>query len=109
MSRITFRTVLSALILIVPPISAQSINSIDPALRERVDRIATQVLKQTGVPSASVAMVQHGKLAYTHAYGNARLANNAHSPPLPRCATPSAPSPSNSPPPPSYSSKTRKN
>ena len=53
---------------------AQTINALDPAIRERVDRIATQVLEQTGVPSASVAVVKNGKLAYTHAYGHARLA-----------------------------------
>jgi CubicO group peptidase (beta-lactamase class C family) len=52
---------------------AQSIDTIDPDLKARVDRIAAQVLEQTGVPSASVAVVQHGKLAYTHAYGLARL------------------------------------
>jgi D-alanyl-D-alanine carboxypeptidase len=56
--------------------AAQSINAIDPALRERIDRIARQVLEQTGVPSASVAVVQHGKLVYTHAYGSARLATD---------------------------------
>ena len=50
-------------------LSAQSIATLDPALRARIDRIAAQVLEQTGVPSASVAVVQHGKLAYTHAYG----------------------------------------
>jgi len=49
--------------------------------RESVDRIASQVLEQTGVPSASIAIVQHGKLVYTHAYGKARL-----QPPVP--ATP---------------------
>jgi CubicO group peptidase (beta-lactamase class C family) len=56
--------------------AAQSINAIDPALRERIDRIARQVLEQTGVPSASVAVVQHGKLVYTRAYGSARLATD---------------------------------
>ena len=85
MSRITFHLAVSALILIVPSATAQSINTIDPALRERIDRIASQVLEQTGVPSASVALVQHGKIAYTHAYGSARLATD-HVPALP--ATP---------------------
>ncbi|HEX4757638.1 MAG TPA: serine hydrolase domain-containing protein [Terracidiphilus sp.] len=60
---------------------AQSINGIEPVLRDQIDRIARQVLEQTGVPSASVAIVQHGKLVYTHAYGNAHL-----QPPVP--ATP---------------------
>jgi len=51
-----------------------TVETLDPALRTRVDRIAAQILEQTGVPSASVAVVQHGKLVYTHAYGSARLA-----------------------------------
>jgi D-alanyl-D-alanine carboxypeptidase len=52
---------------------AQTVDSIDPALRARIDRVAAQVLEQTGVPSASVAVVKGGKLVYTHAYGQARL------------------------------------
>jgi CubicO group peptidase (beta-lactamase class C family) len=55
----------------------QTVEALDPALRGRIDRIARQVLEQTGVPSASVAVVQHGKLVYTHAYGTARLATDA--------------------------------
>jgi CubicO group peptidase (beta-lactamase class C family) len=66
-------------------LAAQSISTLDPALQARIDRIAQQVLDQTGVPSASVAVVQHGKLAYTHAYGSARLAT-ATTPAIP--ATP---------------------
>ncbi|HEX4421763.1 MAG TPA: serine hydrolase domain-containing protein [Kofleriaceae bacterium] len=38
-----------------------------------VDRIATKVLDDTGVPSAVVAAVAGGKVVYAHAYGNARL------------------------------------
>jgi CubicO group peptidase (beta-lactamase class C family) len=52
---------------------AQTVDALDPALKARVDRIAAQVLEQIGVPSASVAVVQHGKLVYTHAYGFAHL------------------------------------
>ena len=55
-------------------LSAQAVDAIDADLRGRIDRIAAQVLAQTGVPSASVAVVQHGKLVYAHAYGDARLA-----------------------------------
>ena len=60
---------------------AQTVDGIDPALKARIDRIATQVLEQTGVPSASIAVVKDAKLVYTHAYGKARL-----EPPIP--ATP---------------------
>jgi D-alanyl-D-alanine carboxypeptidase len=58
-------------------LAAQTVDTLDPALKTRVDSIAAQVLEQTGVPSASVAVVQHGKLVYSHAYGNARLATNS--------------------------------
>jgi len=74
-------TILLALLLASAPTPAQTVDTIDPTLRAQVDRIATQVLAQTGVPSASIAVVQHGKLVYTHAYGQARL-----QPPMP--ATP---------------------
>ena len=57
-------------------VHAQSVNAIDPALKGRVDRIAEQVLEQTGVPSASVSIVQRGKLVYSHAYGYAHLAGD---------------------------------
>ncbi len=80
MIRLMCRTALnlSFLALVAPVVlSAQSIATLDPALQTRVDRIAQQVLDQTGVPSASVAVVQHGKLVYTHAYGSARLATAA--------------------------------
>jgi D-alanyl-D-alanine carboxypeptidase len=54
-------------------LGAQTVDTIDPDLRGRIDRIATSVLEQRGVPSASVAVVKGGKLVYTHAYGKARL------------------------------------
>ena len=44
-----------------------------PDLRSSIDDTAQQVLKTTGVPSASVAVVQDGKIAYVQAYGSARL------------------------------------
>jgi len=51
-------------------VSAQDAAAQLPA---RVDSIATAVLASTGVPSASVAVVTHGRLAYAHAYGTAKL------------------------------------
>ena len=65
--------------------SAQTVEAIDPALRARIDRIAMEVLEETGVPSASVAVVKGGKLVYTHAYGSARLATGS-SPAVPATA-----------------------
>ncbi len=54
-------------------LAAQTVDRIDPALRGLIDRIANQVLELRGVPSASIAVVQGGKLVYTHAYGKAHL------------------------------------
>ena len=55
------------------PVAAQTVEQIDAHTRDRIDTISTQVLEQTGVPSASVAIVENGKLVYTHAYGSSRL------------------------------------
>jgi D-alanyl-D-alanine carboxypeptidase len=44
-----------------------------PEMREKIDGIAQKSLEQTGVPSASVAIVKDGQIAYTQAYGTARL------------------------------------
>ena len=38
-----------------------------------VDKAVAEALARTGAPSASVAIVKDGKIAYVHAYGNARL------------------------------------
>ena len=44
-----------------------------PELRQKIDAIATDTLAKTGVPSASIAIVQDDKIAYLQAYGDARL------------------------------------
>jgi CubicO group peptidase (beta-lactamase class C family) len=51
-------------------------------LPANIDKIANDVLAETGVPSASVAAVSDGKIVYVHAYGSARLA-----PPTPAAPT----------------------
>src|ERR1700722_5910862 len=48
-------------------------------LFSRIDRIAEQVLEATCVPSASIAIVLHGKFVYTEAYGFARLGTDSAS------------------------------
>lgn len=42
-------------------------------LQNQVDQVVTDALAKTGVPSASVAVVKDGQIAYLHAYGDARL------------------------------------
>jgi D-alanyl-D-alanine carboxypeptidase len=53
-------------------LSAQVVDTIDPTMKARVDAIAAGVMEH-GMPSASVAVVQGGKLVYTHAYGRAHI------------------------------------
>ena len=54
-------------------VSASAQGTSDAALGAKVDSIAMQVLQTTGVPSASVAVVTHGRVAYANAYGAAKL------------------------------------
>lgn len=54
-------------------VKAQVVDTIDPAMKTRIDAIAAGVMEQQVVPSASVAVVQGGKLIYTHAYGRAHI------------------------------------
>src|SRR5213596_1696806 len=42
-------------------------------LTEKIDKVATDTLTRTGVPSASIAIVKDGQLVYVKAYGDARL------------------------------------
>ncbi len=55
------------------PALAQTDGTLSPDLRAGVDRIAREVLAATGVPSASLAIVRDGRVAYVEAYGDARL------------------------------------
>jgi len=61
------------LVLLTLVSSALAQNSLTAELRGNVDDIVNKVLAATGVPSASVALVKDGKIAYLQAYGNARL------------------------------------
>lgn len=73
------RIVLAAVLLSsLSVVQAQAKPGVDLKFREQVDQIARQVLESTGVPSASIAIVKDGEIAYIQAYGNARL-----EPPIP--------------------------
>jgi CubicO group peptidase (beta-lactamase class C family) len=53
--------------------SAHGQTELSPELRTKIDKLATETLKQSGVPSASIAVVRDGKIVYLNAYGDARL------------------------------------
>jgi CubicO group peptidase (beta-lactamase class C family) len=68
--RVCLLTIL-ALALASAPVFAR--DSLPPDLATKIDKIATDALAKSGVPSASIAVVRDGKLAYARAYGHARL------------------------------------
>ena len=59
--------------LLVLSTQARAQSNGNAALSARVDSIASAVLSSTGVPSATVAVVTRGRLAYAQAYGAAKL------------------------------------
>ncbi len=50
--------------------------ALSPDLKAKIDAAVQQQMEQTGVPSASVGIVQNGKVVYTAAFGQARLAGS---------------------------------
>ena len=42
-------------------------------VQQKIGKVTTDALAKTGVPSASIAVVKDGQIAYLQAYGNARL------------------------------------
>ncbi len=42
-------------------------------ITEKIDKLATETLARTGVPSASIAVVKDGRIVYVKAYGDAKL------------------------------------
>jgi len=75
MRRALFCTVLTLAILIFAcsggPANCQT--QLPSEMLQKIDKVATDALAKTGVPSASIAVVKDGQIAYLHAYGNARL------------------------------------
>ncbi|HEV2179671.1 MAG TPA: serine hydrolase domain-containing protein [Gemmatimonadaceae bacterium] len=70
--RIRFLCVVS--LFLAGAVAAPGVRAQGPdRLPAQVDSIANAVLTTTGVPSASVAVVRHGAIAYAHAYGLAKL------------------------------------
>ncbi len=77
------RTLPALLLLTAAAASAPAQDALAPELRARIDAAVGDVLARTGAPSASIAVVQDGALAYVHAYGTANLETRvAATPPM---------------------------
>ena len=67
------RAVCLFILLAASLLEAQAPTPISAAVREKVDAIVRQALTGTGVPSASIAIVQGGAITYLQAYGDGRI------------------------------------
>jgi D-alanyl-D-alanine carboxypeptidase len=67
-----FKLLLLALCALLLP-AALAQNTLPPATTAAIDSAVADALASTGVPSASIAVVSNGVIAYTHAYGKAQL------------------------------------
>ena len=63
-------------LLAAATLPAQSATPADAVFAHAVDSLAAAVLQSSGVPSASIAIVRHGRLVYANAYGVANLASS---------------------------------
>ena len=63
----------AALVLCTIASGAHAQESLPAPMRTSIDSAVRGILANTGAPSASVAVVRDGKIAYAHAYGSARL------------------------------------
>src|SRR5438105_7997551 len=63
--------ILIILVFAISPALAQS--QLSSETQEKIDKLATDALAKTGVPSASVAVVKDGQIVDLKAYGDARL------------------------------------
>jgi D-alanyl-D-alanine carboxypeptidase len=75
MRRLMLRSALplATLILAFSCAKAHAQTQLPLGMQQKIDQVAHDALAKTGVPSASVAIVKDGQIAYLHAYGNARL------------------------------------
>src|ERR1700748_1341682 len=70
-SNLAFRLATLALIFFCAEAGAQT--RLPAETQQKIDKVATDALAKTGVPSASVAVVKDGQILYLRAYVNARL------------------------------------
>jgi CubicO group peptidase (beta-lactamase class C family) len=65
----------AVIVVIVLGFAAQSFSQIRlaPDTAEKIDKLVTDTLERTGVPSASIAIVKDGAIVYVKAYGDAKI------------------------------------
>ena len=65
----------AVIVVIVLGFAAQAFSQtrLAPDSAEKIDKLVTETLARTGVPSASIAVVKDGALVYVKAYGDAKI------------------------------------
>jgi CubicO group peptidase (beta-lactamase class C family) len=71
--RFAVHSFVAVIILAFVSFNATAQTQLSADLIEKIDKVATDTLAKTGVPSASIAIVKDGQIAYVKAYGDARL------------------------------------
>lgn len=72
--RYSIRSKFAAIIFILIAVpSALAQTTLQPDVAAQIDKLVTDTLTRTGVPSASIAVVKDGQIAYAKVYGDAKL------------------------------------
>ena len=71
--RFSIHSIAAVIILAFVTFNASAQTQLSADLTEKIDKVATDTLAKTGVPSASIAIVKDGQIVYVKAYGDARL------------------------------------
>ena len=61
------------LIALALPVASRLAGQLPPAITAKIDAAVDKALADSGAPSASIAVVKDGRIAYVKAYGEARL------------------------------------
>ena len=72
-SRLLLCAYITVALLTLTTQSATAQTSLSPEIRQKIDKLVNDALAKSGVPSASVAVVTNGQIAYVQAYGAARI------------------------------------
>ncbi|HEV8600861.1 MAG TPA: serine hydrolase domain-containing protein [Gemmatimonadales bacterium] len=67
----SLQRIIAAALVAVPSTARSQV--LAPAERAKIDSAVAEILRNTGAPSASIAVVRGGAIVYEHAYGNARV------------------------------------
>ena len=62
-----------ALLMVLAASPCRAQETLQADLAKKIDAAVAQVLEKSGAPSASIAVVQDGEVAYVRAYGTANL------------------------------------